>query len=459
MTFRTRVVVAATVAVVLVVLAVATAAYVASRNALLSSVDGSLAATANLALNGNRVLAGGVADLRPQVVLPSGTALIQNGLPVDSTVLAVAQGRESQAFANVAVAGQQYREIVVRLLPGSIVESQLTPYPLPNGGALQLATPITGLDNELGHLELELILFGLGGVALALVLGLIISRAALAPLNELISSVEEVADTTDVTKRLDPGSQDELGTLRRTFNRLLAALEQSRESQRQLVLDAGHELRTPLTSLRTNLEVIRRLDELSPEDRQVLVDDVLTQLEELTTLVADLSELARGDQAPTEAAPFRLDRVVEDAVALATTHGRARGVQLDVACQPSWVMGRRDRVARAVGNLLDNAIKWSPDQGVVEVGCIGGELAVRDHGPGIDPMDLPHIFNRFYRAPGARGRPGSGLGLAIVAQVAEEEGGSVWGGNADGGGALFRLRFPQVRPPAEGDDEDEATED
>lgn len=447
MTFRTRVVAAATGAVVLVVLTVSIAAYVASRNALLSSVDRSLAATAGLALNGHNVLAGGVADLRPQVVLPSGQTLIANGLPVEPAVLVVARGQAAQRFLNVAVAGQQYREIAVHLQPGSVVESQLTPYPLPNGGALQLATPITGLDNELSHLGLELLLFGLAGVMLALLLGLTISRTALAPLHQLISSVEEVAATTDVSKRLDPGSQDELGTLRRTFNRLLAALEQSRESQRQLVLDAGHELRTPLTSLRTNLEVIRRVDELSPDDRQILVDDVLTQLEELTTLVADLSELARGEHAPTEAAPFRFDRVVEDAVALAATHGRARGVHFQLACQPSWVMGRQDRIARAVGNLLDNALKWSPDQGVVEVGCVGGQVAVRDHGPGIDPKDLPHIFDRFYRAPAARSRPGSGLGLAIVAQVAEADGGSVWAGNAEGGGALFRLRFPQVAPP------------
>ncbi|MHB1584176.1 MAG: sensor histidine kinase [Acidimicrobiales bacterium] len=456
MTFRNRVVTTATAAVVVVVIAVAAAAYVASRNALLSSVDSSLAATANLALSHRGVLAGGVADIRPQVVDSHGHQVVDNGLPVGSTVSAVARGRESQAFVTVTVAGQQYREIVVYLPPGTAVDTQLVPYFLTNGGALQLATPITGLDHELAHLGLELLLFGIGGVALALLLALLISRAAMAPLNDLISSVDEVAATTDVSKRLDPGSEDELGTLRRAFNRLLTAVEESRESQRQLVLDAGHELRTPLTSLRTNLEVIRRVDELSPEDREVLVNDVLAQLEELTTLVADLSELARGEQAPTEAAPFRLDRVVEDTVALAATHGRSRGVRLDLACQPSWVVGRRDRVARAVGNLVDNAVKWSPDGGVVEVGCVGGELAVRDHGPGIDPADLPHIFDRFYRAPAARGRPGSGLGLAIVAQVAESEGGSAWAGNADGGGALFRLRFPQVAPPTGADAQEPA---
>ena len=133
------------------------------------------------------------------------------------------------------------------------------------------------------------------------------------------------------------------------------------------MLDAGHELRTPLTSLRTNLEVVRRLDELTPADREVLVDDVLTQMGELTNLVGDLSELARGEQRQATPAPLRLDQLVEDAVAVATTHGRSRDVRFTLWAEPIWVEGRRERIARAVGNLLDNALKWSPDGGVVEV--------------------------------------------------------------------------------------------
>jgi len=267
-----------------------------------------------------------------------------------------------------------------------------------------------------------------------------------------------VAETTDVSKRLDPGGADELGRLRRAFNHLLSALERSRESQRQLVLDAGHELRTPLTSLRTNLEVVRRLDELSPDEREVLVDDVLTQLEELTTLVGDLSQLARGEQRQAPSAPLRLDRLVEDAVTVATTHGRGRDVRFSLRTEPVWVEGQRERLTRAVGNLLDNALKWSPDGAEVEVYCVGGAVTVRDHGPGIAPDDLPHIFDRFYRAPAARALPGSGLGLAIVAQVAEAEGGAITASNADGGGAVLQLALPPTPAPdgvGDGDDETE----
>jgi two-component system sensor histidine kinase MprB len=222
------------------------------------------------------------------------------------------------------------------------------------------------------------------------------------------------------------------------------ALDTSRESQRQLVLDAGHELRTPLTSLRTNMEVARRLEELAPEEREVLISDVLTQLDELTALVGDLSELARGEQPQLTSQPIRLDSVVLDAIEVATTHGRSRGVVFDAHVAPTWVAGSPTRIERAVDNLLDNALKWSPDGGVVEVACSNGTLIVRDHGPGVDDADVNFIFDRFYRAASARSKPGSGLGLAIVAQVARDEGGSVNVYRAEGGGAVFRFSLLPV---------------
>jgi two-component system sensor histidine kinase MprB len=256
--------------------------------------------------------------------------------------------------------------------------------------------------------------------------------------------VEDLAETTDVSRRLSPGGPDELGRLRRTFNRLLEALESSRRAQSQLVLDASHELRTPLTSLRTNLEVIRRVDELSEQDRNVLVDDVLVQLQELTDLVGDLAELARGDQQPAPREPIRLDLLVQDAVAVQNTHGRAKEVTFELTATPCWVEGHADRLGRAVGNLLDNARKWSPPGQVVSVSCEDGTVVVRDRGPGIGADDLPHIFDRFYRSPAARGLPGSGLGLAIVAQVVKAEGGTILADNDPGGGARMSMSLPTL---------------
>ncbi len=285
------------------------------------------------------------------------------------------------------------------------------------------------------------------GVLLAVVLGWLVAHTALVPLNALTDTVEDLAETTDVTRRLSPGGPDELGRLRRTFNRLLEALEFSRRAQSQLVVDASHELRTPLTSLRTNLEVIRRVDELSEADRSILIDDVLVQLQELTDLVGDLAELARGDQLPVRKEPLRLDLLVRDAVALATTHGRTEGVTFELVAEESWVSADGDRLSRAVGNLLDNARKWSPAGGVVSVFTHDGAVVVKDDGPGITPEDLPHIFDRFYRAPTARGLPGSGLGLAIVAQVVKAEGGTIRAEVDPGGGTRMTMQLPVIAPP------------
>jgi len=316
-----------------------------------------------------------------------------------------------------------------------------------DGGALQVTAPLNGVHHGLHVLAVALWLIILVGVGLAVLLGFAVGRTVLRPLDELTGTVEELARTTDVSRRLDPGGPDELGRLRRAFNRLLTALDSSRESQRQLVLDASHELRTPLTSLRTNMEVAQRMEELDPAEREILIGDVLTQLDELTSLVADMAELARGDLPAMASGPFRFDELVLAAVEAATTHGRSRGVTFATSTVPNWVSGSAARIERAVDNLLDNAIKYSPDGAVVEVGCADGVLMVRDHGRGVADADIEHIFDRFYRAPEARSRPGSGLGLAIVAQVALDEGGQVSVHHAPGGGALFRLALPVIPVP------------
>jgi two-component system sensor histidine kinase MprB len=447
--FRARMVFAALLVGGFAILAASLGAYLASRNALINSVNGNLQQTTRqvLALRALNVQSNGsIQQAPPGAVVQfyaAGEQLSSPVIPVDAQVRSVAARQRGAFYANVTVGGQNYREYVTPVR--FFVNFAITP----ENGALQVAAPLAGVNNQLGHLGLALLLVALIALLLAAAVGWLASRTAVGPLNELTATVERLARTIDVSERLDPGGPDELGRLRRAFNRLLGALETSRESQHQLVMDASHELRTPLTSLRTNLEILRRIDELSEPEREVLISDVLTQLQELTNLVGDLAELARGDYVVGEAAPLRLDHLVEDAVELAASHGRSRGVSFLTALDETWVEGRSDRIARAVGNLLDNALKWSPDGGAVEVLCRGGDISVRDHGPGIDPEDLPHIFDRFYRSPAARALPGSGLGLAIVAQVANEEGGSVRALNAPDGGAIVTLHLPMLHRPAE----------
>ncbi len=442
MTFRTRLVLATTGAVIVAVLAASSAAFIVARNTLLQAADNSLTTAAQRVVTGEEI-ASTTATLG-QVIDSSGAVVSGGGLPVTGQVRLVAVNLESTFFTTVTVDGNQMRELVEHLPAGTLVNGGV----LVNGGALQIATLFNGAS-ELKTLAVLLGIVAFIGVLLAIALGWLVARTALVPLNSLTDTVEDLAETTDVSRRLSPGRPDELGRLRRTFNRLLEALESSRRAQSQLVLDASHELRTPLTSLRTNLEVIRRIDELSEQDRSVLVDDVLVQLEELTDLVGDLAELARGDQQPTRREPLRLDLLVRDAVAVQTTHGRAEDVTFDLVAEPCWVEGHADRLGRAIGNLLDNARKWSPPGRSVSVDVRDGVVVVRDQGPGIAEADLPHVFDRFYRSPAARGLPGSGLGLAIVAQVVKAEGGTVVAENDPRGGARMSLRLPTVPGPVD----------
>ena len=291
-----------------------------------------------------------------------------------------------------------------------------------------------------GAIKRWLIALALVGIGLAAALGLLVARAVLAPVQRLTRAAEDVSQTGDLSQRIEVDGKDELSRLASTFNTMLGALEDSARSQRQLVSDASHELRTPLTSLRTNIEVLARDEALPAGEREQLLRDVTEQLTEMTALVAELVELARGDQAPVEPEDVRLDLVTADAIE--RTRRNRPGVSFEPDLQESMIRGVPSNIERAVSNLLDNAAKWSPPDGQIEVTVHDGELTVRDHGPGIDSGDLPYIFDRFYRAPSARGMPGSGLGLAIVRQVAEAHGGTVTAEPAPGGGTLMRLTLP-----------------
>ena len=283
-------------------------------------------------------------------------------------------------------------------------------------------------------------MLALAGIALAVVLSRLATRTAIRPVTQLTETAEHVATTRDLSRRIEAQGEDEVSRLATSFNTMLEALERSQRAQRQLVADASHELRTPLTSLRTNLEVLARGGPPDAGDRDRLRADLVAQLEELTALVGDLVELARDEEPEAPAVEdVRLDRLVAAAVERARRHAPA--VTFATELEPALVQGVPPRLDRAVANLLDNAAKWSPPGGVVDVRLHDGELTVRDRGPGISGR-RGQVFDRFFRADSARGRPGSGLGLAIVRQVAEFHGGTVAAEAADGGGALLRLRLP-----------------
>jgi two-component system, OmpR family, sensor histidine kinase MprB len=285
------------------------------------------------------------------------------------------------------------------------------------------------------------VIIAAAGIALAALLGVLVARTALAPIARFTRQTERIAANPERLdrERIDVHGGDELARLAQTFNRTLDALEESVQSQRNLVADASHELRTPIATIRANLQLMRDEKLLSPEDRDALRTDIIDELDELTALVGDVVELARGSKLSAAPGEVRVDEIVSAAIDRARR--RSPELTIDVGLDPTLVYGEGDRIARAVANLLDNAAKYGGSDGRVEVGLHDGTLTVRDHGPGFDASDLPFVFDRFHRARDARSKPGSGLGLAIVRQAAEAHGGFVEASNAPGGGALIRVSF------------------
>ena len=436
MTFRARLALVAAAAVALAVVVASFVVYFVVRSELRGPIDDNLRGNASVvqlsrspdeierALFHLPSKLGGASGYF-QVVLPDGSTRLPLGsrvkLPVNGRDLAVARGEEGPFLRDVHVADTHYRMIT---------------FPVA-GVAVQVIRDLTEVDHSLGRVENLLILIGGLGIAIAAGLGLLVARAALAPVRRLTTATETITKTGDLSQRVDDRGSDELSRMAGSFNAMLAALEESARAQRQLVADASHELRTPLTSLRTNIEVLASERELPAGERERLLDDVVEQLGEMTTLIAELMDLARGEEQAGEPEEVRLDLLTADAVERARRN--RPGVTFVTELEESVVHGRPATLERAVANLLDNAAKWSPPNGQVEVAVRDGHVTVRDHGPGIDDEDLPYVFDRFYRASSVRGLPGSGLGLAIVRQVAVAHGGTVVAERADGGGTRMTL--------------------
>lgn len=464
MSLRRRLTLLTAGAVALAVAAAAAASYFLVRGELRSQIDDSLRERAGAAqgfVGGARFGPPGL-GLRPpggrppedaielperiggpegvaQVVDAEGNVVVSIGLdgaelPVAPAIRLLGSGGNAQVFTDATVDGERLRVLTVPLRPGD--------------EALQLARSLEEVDTTLDTLALILLLLAVGGVALGAGAGLLVARAALAPATRLTETAEEVARTEDLTRRIEIEGEDELARLGASFNEMLTALERSVGAQKQLVSDASHELRTPITSLRTNIETLARRPEMPEADRQRLLSDLGIELEDLSRLVDDIVDLAREgtDGSAVTTSDVRLDELI--AAAVERTRRRAPELRIETVLEASVVRGDPERLDRAISNLLDNAVKWTPPDGSIEVVLEGGRLIVDDSGPGIPADDLPHVFDRFYRSRTARGTAGSGLGLAITRQVAESHHGTVRAENRPGGGARFELTLPAEKQPA-----------
>ena len=434
MTFRTRLALASAIAVAAAIVAASLVSYGLVRAQLRGPIDDALRARARQVQIPDKrrldefglpnPLLGGAGGYAQLVTASGGVFRLPDAkIPLPSVgATQVAAGTRDPYFEDATVADTHVRILTARYAPGI---------------AIQIARPLDEVDKTLDRLAGYLTAISVAGIALAALLGLLVSRTAVAPVRRLTETAEHVTATRDLSQRIESPGKDELGRLADSFNSMLSALDDSLRAQTQLIADASHELRTPLTSLRTNVEVLQRGTSLPEDERARILAEIRCQAEELTELLGDLLDLSRTEHVQPE--PVQLEEVI--ASAIDRTSRSANGIGFNTSLEPTTINGVPSRLERAVGNLLENAVKWSPSDGRVDVELRDGELRVRDRGPGIDPEDLDRVFDRFYRAPAARSVPGSGLGLAIVRQVVEEHGGSVSAENAPDGGARFRVRF------------------
>ncbi len=469
MTLRARLAVALAVLAALSVVAVASISYAATDQRLHDEIDSSLVSSAHqgvvldgeicdvLAADaGRRPLAGMDAviqciDSTGQVTAfqgPPGAPVDRPGVDVTARTSSPRRSEEPRGDEpggsgpgppepillgpwTQTFGGQPYRVVAV---------------PRPGGGEIRIGRSLAETNRVLRSVRNQSILVGLAIILLAAVAGALIALRTTRPVTRLSAAAEAIAATGRLNIAVPAGGRDEIGRLARAFASMLAALTRSRDQQQRLVQDAGHELRTPLTSLRANIDTLRRYPDLAGTPRDRVLGDLDSELRELSALVDELVALAvdRYDDEPEQT--LALDQLGERA-ADRTRRRSGRGILVDA--EPAAIVARPQALLRAVGNLLDNAVKFSPDGSPIEMTVRAGSLEVRDHGPGIAVEDLPYVFDRFYRALDARSLPGSGLGLAIVRQVVEDAGGTVHVANHPDGGAVFTLRLPPAPPPSD----------
>jgi two-component system sensor histidine kinase MprB len=427
MSFRLRLTLYVAAAIAVTVAAASIAVWVVAKHELLTQFDRTMIQQAT---EGH-----GPSPFDPNTIVtfihPDGT--ISGHLPVSKRAMQVATGKRTDAYltdANVKDStGKAFhlREYISPTSDGG----EFT-------GAVIVAQPLQSTDRALAQIKFWILLVGGIGIAAAAALAAFVATAALRPVRRLTRAAETVAATGDLSERVAVDGDDELGRLAGRFNTMLAALQESVGRQRRLVADASHELRTPLTAARTNVDLLLE-GRLPVDEQRRALDEASIELDSLTSLVSDLVELARGEERKLRVEELQLDDLVAGVVERAKA--RAPHATFVTSLTPTQVRVDPVLLERAISNLLDNAVKYSPPGAPIEVTVREGEVVVADHGPGVAEEDLPRIFDRFYRAAAARSKPGAGLGLAIVREAAEAHGGRATVESSPKG-ALFRLTLP-----------------
>ena len=449
MTLRNRVSAAAAIGVLIVVAAVSGVLYVVYAASVHARVDATLVDAAQQASGvATRVKESasgsqGPADFSAPVTVgsvelqlflgPVGVGQPTQFGPLDGHDVAVAEGAQPPYFATVDAGGQQFR-VYTAAMPGTT-----------DAGLVRASRAADADDSTLRNAALLLAALTVGAAGVTYGAARLTAGRILRPIAELTSTAEHITQTRDLTARLGftgpngDGTNDEVSRLSSSFATMLAALHESVTAQRQLVADASHELRTPLTSLTTNLDLLEDGAGLADPQAPALVRAAREQAGELDQLITDLLDLARYRESAPHRETVRLDLLTSEAVHRVRQRTPHAAIAADL--RPCLVHVDPAGVDHAICNLIDNAIKWNPPDGAVHVVVADAHVSVTDHGPGIADEDLPHIFERFYRAPAARGMPGAGLGLAIVGNVAQANSGTIEVRTGPDG-STFTLTFP-----------------
>ncbi len=368
--------------------------------------------------------------------------------PVDPKCSQVASGALAEHSSSLMVDASQNRFLCVDLARqivgiGPAVRSKRS---LADGLAIMVGRDVDAVVSQQHDLALGFAGIGLGTTVLSLLMALFASRDATRPLRRLVDTTTAISTDLDLLRTVPAEGPRELRELSESFNRMICALSDARTAQQRLIDDAVHELRTPITSLKTNVSLLRRIDEFSEEERISVLEQVQSQFRELGGLIDDVHLLA-DQRAATSGAATRLDLADVVRSALERADSRRLGVTLEASLEPTIIHGSSDELERAIVNVIDNAIKWSPSNGTVRVSLTDGLLQISDDGPGIAPGDRSRVFERFWRADSARSMPGSGLGLAIVADIVQRHRGTVCVEDTAGPGTTVSISIPpsQVR--------------
>jgi two-component system, OmpR family, sensor histidine kinase MprB len=417
LSFRQRVTLLTAVAIAITVAGISATVWVIAKHELYDQLDSTLV---------GQSATGGFFNSSPYTVTisPDGDVhgVLATTIPISSRARALIESGQGSYYTNIVVHNFPLREYVQAS----------------HGGASITVLPLRPTRHALARIRFWILWIGGIGIAIAAALAAFVATLALRPVRRLTAAAETVAATGNLNERVAVSGDDELGRLALRFNGMLEALEDSVGRQRRLVADASHELRTPLTAARTNVDLVRE-GKLPAEEVRHALDEASIELGSLTTLVSDLVELARGTERKLRIEEVQLD----DLVSAMVERSKARWPQamFVTSMSPTTVHVDATLVERAVSNLLDNAVKYSPSGAPIEVTVRDGEVLVADHGPGIAEEDMPRIFDRFYRSAAARSKPGAGLGLAIVREAAEAHGGRA-SAESTSAGARFRLTLP-----------------